>query len=102
MAGIVGRLVPDEGWEPFPPVVPEAPSRPRGGGRRRHGGREVPAAIVFVATSGCTWQQLPSADNLAKYVNDETIPTRRGTHEDIRLEPISAHALSAQFGPLNR
>lgn len=35
--------------------------RPQGGGRRRHGDREVPAAIVFVATSGCTWQQLRSA-----------------------------------------
>lgn len=42
-------------------VVPEAPLRPQGGGRRRHGDREVLAAIVFVATSGCTWQQLPSA-----------------------------------------
>ncbi|MGP3691308.1 IS5 family transposase [Streptomyces sp. IBSNAI002] len=45
----------------FQRVVPEAPSRPQGGGRRRDGDREVPAAIVFVATSGCTWQQLPSA-----------------------------------------
>ncbi|MFJ3088270.1 transposase [Streptomyces sp. NPDC086838] len=33
----------------------------RAGGRRRHGGRRVLAAIVFVVTSGCTWQQLPSA-----------------------------------------
>ncbi|GAB3949702.1 hypothetical protein GCM10028832_02140 [Streptomyces sparsus] len=59
--GIVERLVPDELWELFQRVVPEAPSRPQGGGRRRHGDREVLAAIVFVATSGCTWQQLPSA-----------------------------------------
>ncbi|MFE7077457.1 transposase [Streptomyces sp. NPDC057620] len=56
-----GELVPDELWELFQRVVPEAPSRPQGGGRRRHGDREVLAAIVFVATSGCTWQQLPSA-----------------------------------------
>lgn len=61
MVGIVERLVPDELWELFQRVVPEAPSRPQGGGRRRHGDREVLAAIVFVATSGCTWQQLPSA-----------------------------------------
>ncbi|WP_416071738.1 transposase [Streptomyces sp. ID03-2B] len=54
-------LAPDELWELFQRVVPEAPSRPQGGGRRRHGDREVPAAIVFVATSGCTRQQLPSA-----------------------------------------
>ena len=32
-----------------------------GGGRRRHGDREVLATIVFVATSGCTWPHLPSA-----------------------------------------
>ncbi|MDQ0694014.1 transposase [Streptomyces sp. W4I9-2] len=53
--------MPDELWELFQRVVPEAPSRPQGGGRRRHGDREVLAAIVFAATSGCTWQQLPSA-----------------------------------------
>jgi transposase len=59
--GIVERLVPDESWELFQRVVPEAPVRPQGGGRRRHGDREVLAAIVFVATSGCRWQQLPAA-----------------------------------------
>ncbi|MGV9350946.1 transposase [Streptomyces spiralis] len=61
VARIVERLVPDELWELFQRVVPEAPSRPQGGGRRRHGDREVLAAIIFVATSGCTWQQLPTA-----------------------------------------
>ncbi|WP_373308895.1 IS5 family transposase [Streptomyces minutiscleroticus] len=57
--GIVERLVPDELWELFQRVVPPAPTRPQGGGRRRYGDREVLAAIVFVATSGCTWRQLP-------------------------------------------
>jgi transposase len=57
--GIVERLVLDELWELFRRVVPPAPSRPQGGGRRRYGDREVLAAIVFVATSGCTWRQLP-------------------------------------------
>ncbi|MCE7078729.1 IS5 family transposase [Streptomyces sp. ST2-7A] len=52
-------MVPDELWELFQQVVPPAPTRPQGGGRRRYGDREVLAAIVFVATSGCTWQQLP-------------------------------------------
>ncbi|MFI9389716.1 transposase [Streptomyces bauhiniae] len=61
MVGIVERLIPDELWELFQRVVPEAPSRPQGGGRRRHGDREVLAAIVFVATSGCTWQHLPKS-----------------------------------------
>ncbi|SBU97588.1 Putative transposase of IS4/5 family (DUF4096) [Streptomyces sp. Ncost-T6T-1] len=61
MVGIIERLVPDVLWELFQRVVPEVPSRPQGGGRRRRGDREVLAAIVFVATSGCPWQQLPSA-----------------------------------------
>lgn len=56
---IVERLVPDELWELFERVVPPAPTRPQVGGRRRYGDREVLAAIVFVATSGCTWKQLP-------------------------------------------
>ncbi|WP_086002113.1 IS5 family transposase [Nocardiopsis kunsanensis] len=56
---MVERLVPDELWELFQRVVPEAPTRPQGGGRRRHGDREVLAAIIFVANSGCTWAQLP-------------------------------------------
>ncbi|MFJ4745102.1 transposase [Streptomyces sp. NPDC088775] len=42
-------------------MVPEAPSRPQGGGRRRHGDRGVQAAIAFVAISGCAWQRLPAA-----------------------------------------
>jgi transposase len=58
---IVERLVPDELRELFQRVVPPAPTRPQGGGRRRHGDHEVLAAIILVATSGCTWQQLPSA-----------------------------------------
>ncbi|MDQ1032771.1 transposase [Streptomyces umbrinus] len=58
---IVERLVPDELWELFERVVPPAPTRPQGGGRRRYGNREVLAAIVFVATSGCTWRQLPAS-----------------------------------------
>ncbi|WP_394328474.1 IS5 family transposase, partial [Nocardiopsis sp. TSRI0078] len=56
---MVERLVPDELWELFQRVVPEAPTRPQDGGRRRHGDREVLAAIIFVATTGCTWAQLP-------------------------------------------
>ncbi|MEU7473786.1 IS5 family transposase [Streptomyces sp. NPDC044984] len=56
---IVERLVPDGLWELFQRVVPPAPTRPQGGGRRRYGDREVLAAIVFVAISGCMWRQLP-------------------------------------------
>lgn len=54
VAGIVERLVSEKLWELFQRLVLKAPSRPQGGGRRRHGDREVLAAIVFVATFGCT------------------------------------------------
>jgi transposase len=54
------RLVPDELWELFRRVVPLTEvTRPQGGGKRRSGDREVLTVIVFVATSGCTWRQLP-------------------------------------------
>jgi transposase len=56
---LVERMVPDALWELFQRVVPLAPVRPQGGGRKRHGDREVLAAIVFVATSGCAWNRLP-------------------------------------------
>ncbi|MFF8382020.1 IS5 family transposase [Streptomyces sp. NPDC015661] len=60
MDRLVEQLVPDELWELFRRVVPPTVvHRPQGGGRRRAGDREVLAAIVFVATSGCTWRQLP-------------------------------------------
>ncbi|GAA1177899.1 transposase [Kitasatospora gansuensis] len=57
---ITEHLVSDELWELFQLVVSAPPVCPQGGVRRRHGDREVLAAIVFVATSGCTWAQLPS------------------------------------------
>ncbi len=60
MTSLVERLVPDELWALFRRVVPPtAVIRPQGGGRRRADDREALAAIIFVATSGCTWRQLP-------------------------------------------
>lgn len=55
---MVERLVPDKLRELFQRVVPPTQARPQGGGRCRYGDREVPAAIVFMATTGCTWRQL--------------------------------------------
>ena len=43
-----------------PPVASMLAYAPQGGGRR-HGDRGVSAAIIFMATSGRTRQQLPSA-----------------------------------------
>lgn len=60
MTDLVERLVPDELWVLFRRVVPPTEvGRPQGGRRRRAGDRETLAAIIFVATSGCTWRQLP-------------------------------------------
>ncbi|WP_086019047.1 IS5 family transposase [Streptomyces viridosporus] len=60
MTDLVERLVPDELWTLFRRVVPPTQViRPQGGGKRRAGDRECLAAIIFVATSGCTWRQLP-------------------------------------------
>lgn len=53
------QLVPGRSWELFLRVMPEGPVRPQGGGRRRADDRGDLAAILFVATSGCTWRQSP-------------------------------------------
>ncbi|GAA2339995.1 hypothetical protein GCM10010431_74300 [Streptomyces kunmingensis] len=52
-------MVPERLWQMFQRIVPPAPVRPQGGGRQRYSDREVLAAIVFVATSDCTWNHLP-------------------------------------------
>ncbi|MBA9002370.1 hypothetical protein HNR21_001252 [Actinomadura cellulosilytica] len=33
---MVERMVPDESWELFQRMAPPVPTRPQGGGRRRH------------------------------------------------------------------
>ncbi|MFF2570983.1 IS5 family transposase [Streptomyces sp. NPDC058084] len=57
---LVEGLVPENLWVLFRRVVPPTEvKRPQGGGRRRADDREALAAIIFVATAGCTWRQLP-------------------------------------------
>jgi len=51
--------VPDRLWGLFQLAVLVAPVCPQSGGRRCYGDREVLAAILFVAASGCTWRQTP-------------------------------------------
>ncbi|WP_435882207.1 transposase [Streptomyces kronopolitis] len=54
------RSVPDELWELFRRVVPQTVVIAlQGGGRRWPGDHERLAAIVFLATSGCSWRRLP-------------------------------------------
>lgn len=79
MVGIVERLVPDEWWELFQRVAPQAPSRPQDGGRRRHGDREVLAALVFVAASGaCGSTCLPRRSDRPEQLDIPPIRPRRG------------------------
>ncbi|WP_372410490.1 transposase [Streptomyces luteireticuli] len=56
---LVERLVPDDLWLLARRAIPATPKRPQGGGRQRVDDREVLAAIVFLAGSGCSWRQLP-------------------------------------------
>ena len=51
--------MPDRLWDLAREVIPPPPGRPQGGGRRRVEDRAVLAGIVFVATTGCSWRQLP-------------------------------------------
>lgn len=53
--GTVERLVPDGLWELFRRVVPPAPVRPQGGGRRRYQDREVLAAIMPTCMTARPW-----------------------------------------------
>ncbi|MGI5336350.1 transposase [Streptomyces sp. CA-181903] len=59
MEALAQRLVPDEMWEAARPFLPDVPRRPQGGGRAAADARRVMAAVVYVVTSGCAWQQLP-------------------------------------------
>jgi transposase len=48
-------------WEVAAPLIPPAPLRPQGGGRRRIDDRAVLAAILYVTQAGCSWWKLPTA-----------------------------------------
>lgn len=61
----VTQMAPDHLWKLFQSVVPAAPDRVGKTTCRRLGNREALAAIVFVSTSGCGWQSLPSGFGLS-------------------------------------
>jgi transposase len=52
------RLVTDELWEAIEPLLPEEPSKPKGG-RPRVPDRAALTGIVFVLKSGIPWEMLP-------------------------------------------
>ncbi len=41
------------------PLIPPAPRRPQGGGRRRVDDRRVLAAVLYLTQAGCSWWKLP-------------------------------------------
>jgi transposase len=53
------RLVPDELWTLVEALIPPAPVRPQGGGRRRIGPRDILIAIVYVLMADVSWRSLP-------------------------------------------
>lgn len=56
----IARWVPDPLWEIAAPLIPPAPVRRQGGGRRRIDNRAVLAAILYLTEAGCSWWQLPA------------------------------------------
>lgn len=58
---MIRTWAPDSLWEIAAPLIPAAPARPQGGGRRRVDDRAVLAAIVYVTQAGCSWWKLPEA-----------------------------------------
>jgi transposase len=57
----VERWCPDSLWEIAEPLIPPAPVRPQGGGRKRVDDRAVLAAICYLTQAGCSWWKLPEA-----------------------------------------
>jgi transposase len=55
------RWVPDSLWEIAGPLIPSAPVRRQGGGRRRCGDRAILAAVLYLTETGCSWWSLPAA-----------------------------------------
>ncbi|MGW0917323.1 IS5 family transposase [Streptomyces sp. NPDC002784] len=58
-ADLSRRLVPDGLWELAAPLLPGFKSRPQGGSTAPVDERAVFTAVVYVLTSGCSWQLLP-------------------------------------------
>ena len=52
------ELVTDELWEAIEPLLPEEPTKPKGG-RPRIDDRQALTGIIFVLKSGIPWEMLP-------------------------------------------
>jgi transposase len=58
---MIQTWAPDDLWQVAQPLIPVAPKRPQGGGKRRADDRAVLAAIVYMVQAGCSWRKLPAA-----------------------------------------
>jgi transposase len=57
----VEKWCPEPLWLLARPLLPDAPQRHQGGGRRRLDDRAVLAAILYVLQTGCAWSALPTS-----------------------------------------
>lgn len=55
------KWCPESLWLLARPLLPDAPQRHQGGGRRRLDDRVVPASILHVLRTGCAWSALPGS-----------------------------------------
>jgi transposase len=58
---VIEKWAPESLWEIAAPLIPPAPVRPQGGGRRRIDDRQMLAAILYLTQAGCSWWKLPEA-----------------------------------------
>ena len=62
----VEKWCPESLWLLAHPLLPDAPQRHQGGGRRRWDDRAVLAAILYVLQTGCAWDALPSSFGVSR------------------------------------
>ncbi|MGC9665455.1 transposase [Planosporangium sp. 12N6] len=56
---VIAQWAPAPLWELAAALLPAAPVRPQGGGRRRVDDRRAFAAMLYLIQTGCSWWQLP-------------------------------------------
>lgn len=62
----VEKWCPESLWLLASPLLPDAPQRHQGGGRRRIDDRAVLAAILYVLQTGCAWDALPTSFGVSR------------------------------------